>query len=200
LKYQIAYDKEIIEDKTVRQNIVPDSKLELDKSYSIEELIRRMIVYSDNASKGLLLNNISEDVLNKVYTDLGIIIPDIRGKEDFLTTKEYSSFFRVLFNASYLNKDMSEKALGILSQTAFKMGIVRGVPSNIVVAHKFAERGNLSNQTVQLHDCGIVYYKEKPYLLCVMTYDRDFQELEAVIKEISEIAYKKIDSSYKKYK
>lgn len=198
LQCNIAYDKEIQDD--TRQNIHPDKKLELGKSYSVEELIYRMTVYSDNTAKNLLLNNIDEGVIDRVYTDIGIIIPHIRGKTDFIATKEYASFFSILFNASYLNREMSEKALNILSQSTFKIGIPSGVPADIIVAHKFAERGDTVNQTFQLHDCGIVYYKERPYLLCVMTYGRDFEELDAIVKKISEVTYKEIDSYYKKYK
>ena len=35
---------------------------------------------------------------------------------------------------------MSETTLGILSNTTFTGGIVAGVPSNVVVAHKYGER------------------------------------------------------------
>lgn len=198
LQQTILYDREI-EDWAV-QNISPDKKLKLGESYSIEDLIYRMIAYSDNVAKDILMDNISYETLDAVYADLGIILPDNIEKKDFITAKEYSSFFRVLFNASYLSEEMSEKALKILSKSTFKVGIVAGVPSDIIVAHKFAERGEVSNQTFQLHDCGIVYHKKRPYILCVMTYGRDLKEMEAIIKEVSEIVYKKIDNNYKKYK
>jgi len=196
LQSTILYDKEIEDFAT--QNILPDKKLELGKSYSVEELIYRMIAYSDNVAKNLLMDNINYEALDAVYIDLGIILPDSLEKTDFITAKEYSSFFRVLFNASYLNKEMSEKALAILSRATFRTGIVAGVPSDVIVAHKFAERGDLSNETVQLHDCGIVYHKKRPYLLCVMTYGRDFKKIDEIIREISEITYKEIDNYYKK--
>jgi beta-lactamase class A len=180
------------------QNILPREHMENGKSYTIEDLIYRMIAYSDNASKDMLLSNIDKSILDEVYTDLGIIVPDIRGMSDFITVKEYSSFFRILFNASYLNNPMSEKALEILSQSTFKTGIVAGVPEGVDVAHKFAERGDAVNQTFQLHDCGIVYHKDRPYILCVMTYGRDFEALTEIIKNISSEVYKSVDNYYKK--
>jgi len=184
----------------VTQNILPDDELKSGQSYSIEELIFRMIAYSDNNAKDMLLFYIDKNALDEVYTDLGIIVPDIRNIEDFITTREYSSFFRILYNASYLNREMSEKSLEILSKSNFRIGLVAGVPKDILVAHKFAERGNLENKTLQLHDCGIVYYKERPYLLCIMTYGRNFETLVKIIKDISSIVYKGVDSYYKTYK
>lgn len=197
LDHTLVYDnpaKEVL----VRQNIIPEKILEPGKPYRIEELLQRMIEYSDNRANGLLLEYIDKNILDKVYKDLGIEIPNIRSKSDFITTKGYSSFFRILFNASYLSKEMSEKALEMLSKSTFKVGIVAGVPGNVTVAHKFAERGNDENQTYQLHDCGIVYYNDRPYLLCVMTYGRDFKTLSELIKDISSIVYKDIEDYYNK--
>jgi len=43
------------------------------------------------------------------YTDLGVIIPGAKYLDDELTVKEYSSFFRVLYKALYLNRTYSKK-------------------------------------------------------------------------------------------
>jgi len=47
----------------------------------------------------------------------------------------------------------------------------------------------LVTEGVQLHDCGIVYYPQRPYVICVMTKGRDLDVLKNVIKGISEIVY-----------
>ena len=198
LKTNLMYEKEI--DDHISQNILPDKKLEPGKAYKVEDLIERMIKYSDNTAKTLLFAYIGEDTIDKIYTDMGLVVPGIRNKNDLITIKNYSTFFRVLFNASYLNREMSEKALEILSKTTFKLGIEAGVPKDVVVAHKFAERGDLVTNTMQVHDCGIVYYKDRPYLLCVMTYGRDFKTLSNIIKDISSVVYEKMESSYNDYK
>ena len=56
---------------------------------------------------------------------------------EYFTAKNYSKVFFALLNATYLNKENSEKALELLSNTDFTQGIVAGVPNNIKVAHKF---------------------------------------------------------------
>jgi beta-lactamase class A len=169
-------------------NVESGVKLEDGKKYSIKKLVEFMIVFSDNEAARMLVENIDPIFLAKVYSDLMIPVPgESGGSENFMTVKEYASFFRILYNASYLNEEMSEKALGLLSQSNFKDGLVAGVSKGTVVAHKFGERslGNL----VQLHDCGIVYKEEKPYLLCVMTRGKKFEKLEWVIKSVSEIVW-----------
>jgi len=82
--------------------------------------------------------------------------------------------------------------LEFLSQVEFKEGIVAGVPRDVVVSHKFGERGTADSNTLQLHDCGIVYYPSNPYLLCVMTRGSDFEKLKEVIKTISATIYREI--------
>ena len=91
---------------------------------------------------------------------------------------------------------MSETTLGILSNTTFTGGIVAGVPSNVVVAHKYGERsieqeinGTFFVKERQLHDCGIVYADKNPYILCVMTKGQDFAKQQHFIADLSEYIY-----------
>ncbi|MDP2279653.1 MAG: serine hydrolase, partial [Nitrospirota bacterium] len=130
----------------------PSKAIEIGNSYTIDDLIYRMIIYSDDNAMDLLLQNIDVNRLVHEYTDLGIAVPNVRKPENFMPVKTYASFFRILYNASYLNREMSEKALDYLSMVDFKYGLVTGVPSNIVVAQKFGERGIIMD-IKQLHDC-----------------------------------------------
>jgi beta-lactamase class A len=178
-----------------QQTIVPSVRLEIGKSYSVDELINRMIIYSDNDAAQLLIENIDPGKLVKIYTDFGIELPDAEPSGTQVDVKTYAGFFRILFNASYLNRDNSEKALKLLSQVEFKDGLVAGVPGNILTAHKFGERIGDGNQQ-QLHDCGIVYYPGHPYLLCVMTRGNSALELEKFIQDTSRLVFEEIDKQY----
>jgi hypothetical protein len=44
----------------------------------------------------------------------------------------------------------------------------------------------------ELHDCGIVYLPDNPYLLCVMTKGNDFAKMEKIIEEISRLSYERL--------
>jgi poly(A) polymerase Pap1 len=87
---------------------------------------------------------------------------------------------------------MSNKALEVLSQTEFDECIHGSVPEGTKVAHKFGERKNGKEQ--QLHDCGIVYYPQNPYLLCVMTKGKNISELLPIIKHVSKEVYDEVSS------
>ncbi len=176
-------------DDSVSQISLPRVTLQEGQEYSVEDLVYRMIVYSDNEAKNILVSAVlKEKEINRIYKDLGIELPGIIRSEDFMSVKTYASFFRILYNASYLSKQLSNKALSLLAQSEFKKGIVAGVPENITVANKFGER-EIPGSYKQLHDCGIVYQKEKPYILCVMTRGNDWKKLTYVIQDVSRITY-----------
>lgn len=192
LTKKIKFEKYV---DAISQNIVDDKLIKLGKSYTIEELLVKMIAHSDNEAKDLIIANIGDDLFTRVLTDIGINITGVGPADDFVSVKDYSSFFRLLYNATYLNKTMSEKALEILSQTSFSQGIVAGVPTGTVVSHKFGERAFGDSNVKQLHDCGIVYLNSHPYLLCVMTRGNDFAQLGTVIAGASDIVYKEITTA-----
>lgn len=171
-------------------NIV-DFKLKEGLHYPIRDLLYAMIVYSDNDATGLLMENVNASTFSQLFTDLNIPVPDIKA-EYFISSVDMGKFFRVLYNASYLRKETSEYALELLSKSSFKDGIVAGVNSTTLVAHKFGER--IIGNTAQLHEFGIVYFDGQPYLLGIMTMGNSMQELKSVLKEIA----RKTDEDYRR--
>ena len=62
------------------------------------------------------------------------------------------------------------------------------------VAHKFGVR-NLDAETLkQFHDCGIVYYPDHPYLICIMTRAKDLDDGIQFLREVSRRVYEEVDS------
>jgi beta-lactamase class A len=153
-----------------------------------------MIVYSDNQSLISLFSAIPQNELMHLYTLLGINPDVVSNPTASLTVKQYSAFFRILFNSSFLSQKNSENILSQLEQSSFDDGLRAGVPNEISIAHKFGER--LFDGKQQLHDCGIIYYPKHPYLLCVMTRGNDIESLRDAIAKISRFVYKKIDQQY----
>ncbi len=191
LKRTLYYSGEI--DHTVIQNFKPEKTLVPGENYSIDELIYRMIVYSDNNASALLEDFFGSSVLNYVYQVAGVENVDPLRTQEEMSVETYARFFRILFNASFLNRELSEKALGHIAEVHIKDGMNISVPSDIKVAHKFGEEIDALNGLKQLHECGIVYYPGHPYLLCVMTKGRSFDELDRTIMEISHIVYESVD-------
>jgi beta-lactamase class A len=161
------------------------------KAYTIREMIVAMITESDNNANRILLKNIDTSFLAQVYQDLRLPLPTATST-DFMSARTYSTLFRTLYNATYLYHQLSEQALEVLAQTNFHDGLIAGVPASTTVAHKFGERTQVVNGVTEwheLHDCGIVYFPNDPYLLCVMTKGNDFDVQKKVIRDISSIVY-----------
>ncbi len=180
------------------QGVQPHTTAIAGREYTIGELLRLMIVYSDNASYEVLEQFIANQpqrahLRQEIFQELGLIDPKSR-IESTLSVRSYAGLFRVLYNVSYLSIENSQKLLSWLVESDYVEGLVKGVPEGTLVANKFGERTDFSTGTKQLHDCGIVYYPENPYLLCVMTRGTDFAELQKVIAEISRIVYTEVDS------
>lgn len=168
--------------------------------YTTEELLERMISYSDNNAIQPLIDSIDQQKLFQTYTDLGISIP-AGSTRDYMTATEYSVIIRILYNATYLSWDMSEKAMKMMSEHNFAPGIKGGIPTSTLAAEKFGEiyftpPGQSTGQK-ELHNCGVVYYPDHPYLLCIMTKGNDTPTLATSISAISAEVYEFFDQQFK---
>ena len=179
----------------IPQNFPPENALVKGQIYTVEELIEHMIIDSDNVALWYLMQNIDNNLLDKVTLDLGITTATDATPDNFMSVAEYSTLLRVLYYSTYLNNDYSEKAMELLARTNFTGGLVKLLPKNVSVAHKFGER-DISNNIYQLHDCGIVFYPNRPYLICVMTKGPNFNDLETTIQQISRKVYDMYSQKY----
>jgi beta-lactamase class A len=180
-------------DGNANQEIMPKDYLKPGKAYTVEEALEKMIKYSDNNAFFLLADRIDIDILESTYKDLKISFPqEIDAPPDFMTAKDFSYFLRILYNATYLKKDFSEKALELLSDIDFKDGLVAGLPQNVLISHKFGLQTEEKNgiRYRELHDCGIIYNPERPYLVCVMSKgSSNLEKMEKTIQHISKLIY-----------
>lgn len=190
------------EDENAKENFKPKSPLVLGGTYSKRELLSAMMKDSDNNAATVLMNAVSSDELLDVYNDFRVIPANQNDNDDFMSPKMYARFFRILYNASYLEKPLSQFALKIMAESNFNDGLKAGLPKNITVSHKFGERtvntesgdNQFTVSKRELHDCGIVYFPKTPYLLCVMTEGHDFNDLKEAIAAISALVYKDVST------
>ena len=183
-------DKELLFDHPFSSDKNPvylSKSIQLGHKYSIRELLRYMIEYSDNNATMLLNNNIDVNTFKKVFTDLGLEAPDWNSSNYPICARDFSLFMRALYNASYLTIKDSEFATELLGKTDFKQGIVSSLPAGTKIVHKFGEGGDPIEK--QLHESAIVYIKDKPYLVTIMTKGKDMKMLPEVIRQISKAAY-----------
>jgi beta-lactamase class A len=188
LDKKLTYTKEL-RDQIDTVSLENNSDLVVGQSYTIETLLEAMITKSDNVAKDILLASIDTADINKLFTDIGIPVPT---SDDYtISVKTYASFFRILYNATYLNRDFSEMALKLLNNAEFEYGIRSTIPKEVNISHKYGiDAPQTQGQGLELHDCGIIYKPSSPYLLCVMTRGQNIQGLSTMIQGISALVYK----------
>jgi beta-lactamase class A len=176
----------------------PTKELEPGKSYTVNDLIFRMIVYDDADSFSLLYARLPPGRLDKVFKDLYVEY-DPKKLDDSLSLNAFAAYFRVLYNASYLSEEMSEKALRYLSKSSFRQGMAAGIPPNIEIACKQGERtitpasGGETPELQQIHEFGIIYHPNRPFLLGIMVRGTDTNRLTNAIRDITRLVYEEID-------
>lgn len=205
--FRIAEDDPSIMERTLTvgsvpprlfQEYEPKEDIVAGRSYTLGELFFHSLAYSDNTADQVIVQYIEKvasgtDPVSETYRALGIFTDESDLDTTLLSTKQYASLFRLLYNASFLNDEASENILSVMSKSTFDEGLRAGVPSEIVLAHKFGERV-LEDGKRELHDCGIIYYPRNPYLLCVMTKGESFADLEEMLSSISAEVFEEFNS------
>jgi beta-lactamase class A len=162
-------------------------KQKVGTSFSIEYLLKEMLINSDDTAHRILIRNLNVSEYQRTLDGLGML--ELFDQDYNITAKEYSRIFRALYSSSYLRRELSQQLLEWLSATPFdnflEAGLTRGVP----FAHKIGEH-DIENTYL---DSGVVYIPNKPYILTVMvqvTSDAVGKPFaEGVMKDISEMVY-----------
>lgn len=197
LTKKMAYDDSYpLADQNTSMDFQPQHAIQKGNTYTVAELLRYMIVYSDNNAKNLLYLNITQDQMNDVYRDLGMteVVRATNPIDDVLSPRDNATAYRVLYNATYLTPSNSRSAIKLLLGDTFRKGVIAGLPKGVRYAGKYGERS--FGGTRQLHDCGIVYYPKHPYIICIMTRGSDYGVLSGALKKISADIYKAVDASH----
>jgi beta-lactamase class A len=154
--------------------------------FTIEELVKQVLINSDNTAHKILVRNLSNGEYDQMFAALGM--EELFNKDYDITAKEYSRIFRTLYTASYLNRDNSQKVLLWLSESNFNEFLGSGLDQNTTFSHKIGEE----YKKVVFLDSGIVYVPGKPYLITVMVKVKDGGDVthaQEVMKELSKSAY-----------
>lgn len=176
------------------EQIYTAKQIETGKAYTVSELLKYMIQYSDNYATFLLHENVDKAQYNTTYTAIGLPVPNIYDRNFAITSKAYSTFFKILYNGGYLSFDHSEYAMELLSKSEFSKGFEAGFPAGTPLVHKFGEWGD-GQGVNQLHESGLVYINGSAYLLTVMTSGKDSQKLPDVVASISQMVYNNLNKS-----
>jgi beta-lactamase class A len=142
-------------------------------SLSIHDLCVLMIVLSDNTATNLLIEKAGMEAVNRRMDALGLTKTRLRrkmmdltaaaeGRENVSTPVEMMALLEKIQGGQVLEEPYRGELIDILASPK-KSPLHAGVPEDVIVAEKPGEL-----EAVRC-DSGIVYLKDRPFVICVMT-------------------------------
>ncbi len=154
------------------------------------DLAQFMVAVSDNAATNVLINRVGMANVNSRLRNFGLtktmlrrkmidIAAARRGNENVSTPEEMTKLLALIYRGKALNKQFSDAYLAQLS-TKKESYIPRQLTPDLQIANKPGDLDGIRN------DCGIVFVKNRPFVLSVMTaYDRDERAAERMISDVA---------------
>ncbi len=165
---------------------------------TLRDLATMMVAVSDNSATNVLIERVGLDNVNAMLAGMGLHTTRLRrkmmdlkaaseGRENVSTPREMMTLLANIHGGKLLNKELTAdffKMLGTHKQSA----MLDGLPSDAVSANKPGELEAVRN------DSGIVFVKDRPYVLCVMTtYLKNEADGSAAIRKIAALTYSYFD-------
>lgn len=143
---------------------------------TVRDLIRLMILISDNTACNIMIDLLGMDNINCHIANLGCTRtilnrrlfdtrPEVRGKENMFSLSETADFFRKMYKGELVSPEASREMCALLQnqQYTYKMPFfIRQIP----IAHKTGEDTGIEN------DVGIVF-SNKPFIFCFASNEAD---------------------------
>lgn len=136
--------------------------------YRIIHLIERMIISSDNTALVTLSKNIPAVWVNETFEDIGLPNPFDSDQDGKVSPKQYAQMIKSLYNASYLEPGRAGMLLKMMGRSRFSAGLRSVLPKGVLASLKYGFW-----QSRSIFECGIVYLKDNPYLVCIFAASRD---------------------------
>lgn len=206
--------KLIEEGKLSKDEVVPITRDEIDKGYGefwkegrseikLGEAIEIVLETSDNTAFRVVNNrvnkeieesgNIVEKAIIEVYDYLDIP-RDTSGQTQSITPRNFGSILKSLFFSAYLSYDNSSEILKLLGKSKFKDWLPKNIPGEITVSHKTGTFDSADGSRSVHADCGIVYYPNRPYLICIMVNSNDLDTSLKHINYLSSLVFNYVKS------
>jgi beta-lactamase class A len=180
-------------------DIVPDSFILGGLTPGVTSLTNRdlatiMVAVSDNSATNVLIDRVGMDNVAHLTESLGLAHTQLRrkmmdlkaaaeGRENISTPREMMQLLEQLYRGKVVAQPLLEDFFNVLA-TGKSSWIPRDLPPDLKIANKPGELEGVRN------DSGIVFLKNRPYVICVMTtYLANERAGEDAITRISSLAY-----------
>lgn len=142
-------------------------------SYSVSELLARMIDVSDNTAANMLIRLVGRQNVNRTMRTLGLfhthLYADIRTQgwairnELRTSPSDMVRLLAMMAERRLVDEWSSNEMISLLEDDEYNEMLPEGLPDDVLVAHK---TGSLFDT---LNDVGIVYADGAPYVIAVLT-------------------------------
>jgi beta-lactamase class A len=160
---------------------------------SYRELLRLMLIKSDNTATNILIQLLGRDAINQRIRKLGLkqsqlnrVMMDTlaakQGRENYVTAQEMTTLLEKLYRHQVATPALCEEMLAILKQNEDTLTIPRLLPKSVATAHKTGTLAYVRG------DVGIIY-TPKPFLLSVFVEGVPTPEAERIVGEVALICY-----------
>jgi beta-lactamase class A len=184
-------------------DIVPDSSILGGLTPGVSSLTNRdlatiMVAVSDNSATNVLIDRVGMENVARLTESLGLAHTQLRrkmmdlqaaaqGRENISTPREMMGLLEQIYRGKVIEAPLLEDFFNVLA-THKDSWIPRDLPADLKIANKPGELEGVRN------DSGIVFVKNRPYVICVMTtYLANERAGEETITRISRLAYELFD-------
>jgi len=129
---------------------------------TVGEALKQMITISHNYSALLLTKRIGISNVNKFLRKNGFLNSHIGGTPT-ATADDIALFFEKLYKNKLANAKYTQEMLDLLKAQKLNGKLPKYLPKGTIIAHKTGEINYLS------HDAGIIYTKNKDYIIVVLS-------------------------------
>ncbi len=169
LEEEIAVHEEDVAAFSVLQFLKP-------RAYQLEELLRLMIVYSDNTATNVLIDFFGMDSLNQLMQQIGCKTSVIQrkmmdfaaageGRQNYTSVSDMANLLERMYRGKLLGQPFDEQMLEIMKGQADEEAMRRHLPDEIVIARKSGELAALD------HDMAIVYTEQRDYIYVFFSWE-----------------------------
>lgn len=180
------------------EEVVPFSVLEfLDSknTYTLLDLIRLMIIYSDNTAANIMIDLLGMDRINRCIQALGLrntmlqrkmmdAVSRKEGRDNLTTAEDMADLMVRLYHGTILGESPSRRMLDIMKGQADECMMRVDLPDEIIIARKSGELENLD------HEIAIVYGGHCDYLYVFFVWGANSNnDARQILQKTSKIVY-----------
>lgn len=156
---------------------------------SVKDAIYKSLVESDNTVHQMLYSLLNQEDQKKLFENIDVrIVREDTTLQPYISAKSYASILKSLYLSTFLSLEYSNEILTLLSKNNINEGIPSVIPDTVAVARK-SGLIQTPKETDVYNDCAIVYYPERPYILCIFVSGEDEKSIRDEIAMLSKFVF-----------